>query len=175
MATSDLTARLRTDGETWEIYLPVPPVPAARPRVGRWGTYYPKTYQRWMAEADQLLRPLAEGAAPSPEDIHVAVHTVALKPKTGKLPAPRGDVDNYAKAALDAITKAQLVWCDDKQLITMQATKRYAVGAETPHTFIRASLSMGGVWLADPLEGGDDVYDLPPSMRVPLELVEDEC
>jgi hypothetical protein len=127
-----------------------------------------------MAEADQLLRPLAEGASPSQEDIHVAVHTVGLKPKTGKLPHPRGDTDNYAKAALDALTKAQLIWSDDKQIVTMHATKRYAIGGEEAHTFIRASLSMGAVWLADPLEGEDDIYDLPPSMRVPLEMIKEE-
>lgn len=164
-----------SDGETWEIYLPVPPVPAARPRVGRWGTYYPKTYQRWMVAADELLRPLAEGVQPSQEDFHVAVHTVATKPKTGKLPHPRGDTDNYLKGVLDAITKAQLLWSDDKQIVTIQSTKRYAIGGEPSHTFIRASLSMGGVWLADPLEGGDDVYDLPPSMRVPWDLQEEKA
>ena len=166
---------MRSDGEGWEVYLPVPPVPASRPRVGRWGTYYPKTYQRWMREADDLLRPLAVGVQPTIEDVHVAVHTVAMKPKSGRLPHPRGDVDNYMKAALDAVTKAQLIWVDDKQIVTVQGTKRYALPGEAAHTFIRAGLTLGTIWLSDPLADwadSEDVYALPPSMRVPLDLVE---
>lgn len=167
-------ARMRTDGDTWELYIPVSPVPASRPRVGRWGTYYSKPYQVWRRDVDNMLRPLKSAAVPTDENIHVSIHTVCAKPRTGKLAFPIGDWDNYAKAACDAITRSELIWTDDKQIITGAATKRYAIGGEEPHTFIRASLSMGGVWLANPLAGmGDDVYDLPPSMRVPMELLRD--
>lgn len=165
-------ALLRQDGDVWELYLPLSPVPAARPRVGRWGTYYPKTYQRYMATADDMLLPLAYGTEPTGETVHVAAHFVVAKPRTGKLPDPAADLDNYVKAAYDAVTRAQIIWRDDKQIKTMHASKRYALGGEVPHTFIKASLSMGGIWLPAPLEGiGEDVYDLPPSMRVPLSWV----
>ena len=166
---------MRTDGETWELYIPVSPVPASRPRVGRWGTYYSKNYQLWMRQVDDLLRPLRAAATAVDDDIHVSIHTVCQKPKTGKLKVPVGDWDNYAKAACDAVTRSGLIWLDDRQIVTGAATKRYALGSEAPHTFIRASVSMAGVWLADPLAGLDseDVYALPPSMRVPLDLLRD--
>ena len=32
------------------------PVPASRPRVTRWGTYYGKNYTRWRKAADDLLK-----------------------------------------------------------------------------------------------------------------------
>lgn len=48
---------------------------------------------------------------------------------------PIGDVDNYAKAALDAITSAD-IWADDKLVVEMTVRKRYTEGHEQPHTFI---------------------------------------
>jgi hypothetical protein len=99
---------------------------------------------------------------------------VVLRPKTGKLPSPLGDVDNYVKAPLDAITHGQLLWHDDKQVVTLLATKRYAIGGEQPHTYVKAATSLLGLWLdlgqkllAEPT--GDDVYDLPAAMRVPFD------
>lgn len=163
---------MRTDGDVWELYLPTNPVPAARPKVGRWGTYYPKTYKAFMLEAAALLEPLGLGVTPSPEDFHVAVHCVREMPRSTKLDWPKPDVDNFAKAVLDAVTKAQIIWCDDCQVVTLQTTKRWTLGAEEPHVFVRASHTMGGVWLDDPLAGmDDDIYMLPQSMRVPLEEV----
>ena len=167
-------ARMRTNGDVWELYIPTSPVPASRPRVGRWGTYYSKTYQTWMRTVDDLLRPLKKNAAPTGEIIHVSIHMACTKPRTGELSHPRGDLDNYVKAACDAVTRSELIWLDDRQVVTEQATKRYAIADEEAHTFIRASLTMAGVWLPDPLRGlGEDVYDLPPSMRVPLDLLLD--
>lgn len=166
-------AQMRNIGGAIELYVPVPPVPAARPRVGRWGTYYPKTYQRYMRDMADVLLPLIINTEPTNESLHVAVHIVAAKPKAGKLPAPIGDIDNYMKAALDAVTKAQLIWRDDKQIITAQGTKRYAAPGEEPHTYIRASEAMNVIWVDFPC-AGEDVYDLPPSMRVSLDWLREQ-
>ena len=34
-----------------QLIIPLNPVPASRPRVGRWGVHYAKTYATWMKQA----------------------------------------------------------------------------------------------------------------------------
>ena len=41
-------------GHQW-LHIPGDPVVAPRPRVSRWGTYYPKKYQQWMKHIHELL------------------------------------------------------------------------------------------------------------------------
>ena len=129
-------AELHVGDDWWGVYLPIAPVPAARPRVGRWGTYYPKTYQKWKSEAAELLRPFWNDEDPTEDALCVAVHAVAKRPKKLTRPMPRPDVDNYVKAALDAITGGGFIWNDDSQVEVLLATKRYAEVDEEPHTFI---------------------------------------
>lgn len=168
------TIRTREDGDTTEIVLRVPPVPASRPRVSRWGTYYGKRYTKWQQAAAEALRGLRWHQGPEACDFHVAVHSVCHKPPTGRLLRPVGDVDNYIKGPLDAITKAELIWLDDKQIITLQGTKRYALGSESPHTYMKISRTLGGLWLGLGVwRPEEDVYALPPEMRVPLDLLQE--
>jgi Holliday junction resolvase RusA-like endonuclease len=42
---------------------------------------------------------------------------------------PSGDVDNYAKSALDGLNN--VVWEDDKQVVQLAATKRWGEAGET--------------------------------------------
>lgn len=108
-------------------FLPLQPVPASRPRVTRWGTYYSKTYKNWIAEATRLI-----------EDADVTLHgnlfvicRALVKPaRTTKLLQPKPDVDNYAKAPLDIITKAQGYWDDDHQISTLLVGKRFTLPEE---------------------------------------------
>lgn len=58
------------------------------------------------------------------------------KPKTTKRTNPNGDIDNYTKAALDAITSCGAVWDDDMQVTVNVAEKRFAAIGETPGTYI---------------------------------------
>lgn len=120
-------------GSGWIITIPLPPVPASRPRVSKWGTYYLKTYATWKAEAERLL---SEYKVPGllEKAVHVEVHSFAKRPKKLTRPYPRADVDNYAKAVLDAITKSECLWKDDDQVIQLTTTKRYAEPGEEPCT-----------------------------------------
>jgi Holliday junction resolvase RusA-like endonuclease len=162
MAATTKAVLLREEGE-WVVCLPLAPVPAARPRVSRWGTYYPKTYRAWIAEAGALLAPLVAGDAPTEEPVSVVVHSVARRPAHPAREYPRGDVDNYTKAALDIITKSRLIWKDDTQVTILLSTKRYARPGEEPHTIIQAVLDKKQIFK---FRTGEDIYDLPKEDRI---------
>lgn len=98
------------------------PVPASRPRVTRWGTYYSKTYKNWMAIADDSI-PTATYQFEGLVKVHVDFYVV--KPKSSKLSRPRGDIDNYLKAILDAVTKKGY-WLDDDEIVHLTATKQFS-------------------------------------------------
>ena len=102
-------------------FLALEPVPTARARVTRWGSYYPKRTKDWKAAAEKLLPSI-----PFVFDSLVKVVLVfnCTKPKTGKLLTPRGDLDNHVKGVLDAITKKGW-WTDDKNVIELHAAKHY--------------------------------------------------
>lgn len=97
------------------------PVPASRPRVTRWGTYYSKTYKTWMQEADKAI-PQADHMITG--HVRVRVRFYIEKPRTSKLSRPRGDIDNYLKAILDAITKKGY-WQDDDEIVSLTADKAF--------------------------------------------------
>lgn len=111
------------------------PVPASRPRVTRWGTYYTKTYKNWMAEAAKLI---PEPRAKLEGNLEVFVSIVVDKPKTTKRSNPRGDIDNYLKAIFDALTKAGY-WIDDDQITKLEAVKRFTEKDELPHFGVNIS------------------------------------
>lgn len=126
-----------TEGR-WEVYLPLPPVPAARPRVSRWGTYYPKTYANWKKQAEQQLA--ATGVRENVDGpVYVCAHAVVKRPAKPTRDYPYPDVDNFAKAALDAITKSGVLWVDDHQVVVLHTSKRYARPGEEPHTLLQIS------------------------------------
>lgn len=100
------------------------PVPAARPKVSRFGTYYPKTYRQFRTAMDLLLRIMFKKREPMAGPIEVNLAVYVKKPKTTKLVYPMGDIDNYAKAYFDALNG--YAWHDDRQIIKMTATKEFA-------------------------------------------------
>jgi len=118
--------------KTFSCTIPVAPVPASRPRVGRWGVFYAKTYLKWRREADEALKKLRLPLTSKP--LSVSVTQVCYKPATTKRPWPRGDVDNHAKSVLDAITRAPFGWRDDDQILELTITKRYAEDGEEPRS-----------------------------------------
>jgi len=112
--------------------IPVEPAPASRPKVGKYGVYYSKAHQRFRNEARpwcdawdaETYTPIWEGP------IAILVEVVCTRPKTGKLIAPRGDVDNFVKIPLDNMTQSGKFWTDDMQILILHTAKRYAVPGE---------------------------------------------
>lgn len=160
--TSKPTIRVLNEG--WEIVLPFDPVPAARARVGRWGTYYPKRYADWKKRAETGLKSVITSFQPTDENVFTSVEVVRKKPKSTKLVIPSGDIDNYVKSAFDAITASGKIWLDDKQVETVWAGKRWTLGSEQPYMRILVGLTMGAIWDSETAVG-EDVYDLPWFMR----------
>jgi Holliday junction resolvase RusA-like endonuclease len=99
------------------------PVPASRPRVSRWGTYYTKPYKEWMQAAEKQL-----GKQPKKYTVkdpcHATIWVRCKKAKTSKLQIPRGDIDNFAKAALDALVKARILE-DDNLVVYLFVEKSF--------------------------------------------------
>lgn len=116
------------------IVLPFDPVPAARPRVGRYGTFYPKKYNEYRSIAQEELSPFRRDKLVT-GPIRMNIEFIVKKPKNPSNPYPsKGDIDNYVKALLDAITKAEVFWKDDMQIVELKAVKRYCEEGEEPCT-----------------------------------------
>lgn len=123
-------AALPTGGVALSVF--VPPVPASRPRVTRWGTYYGKTYKNYMTDSEKAI---PRAACPLEGNLQADVEFVCERPKTTKRLNPRGDIDNHLKSIFDAVTKAGY-WHDDDQVVSVRAFKRFVATGEVPHTRI---------------------------------------
>lgn len=106
------------------------PVPASRPRVSKWGTYYGKRHKAFRSAALALLSEMREQGnlpqAPKGGRLWVRVGFHVQRPKTSKLTEPRGDIDNYIKILLDCCNGH--LWEDDVQVQRICAYKRFADG-----------------------------------------------
>lgn len=112
------------------VLFPLNPVPASRPRVTRWGTYYGKNYASWIKAAMEKVKDAGNTIG---NHCTVLVEQIIEKPRTSKLDFPRGDVDNYAKAPTDILTKKQY-WTDDDLITGLWTSKRFAEKGEEPRT-----------------------------------------
>jgi len=122
--------------------VPGDPVPQPRPRVSTRGgfarAYVPKThavhaYRAAIAEAAR-----AAGAGVHGEPVNVVIDFVAQRPKSHLRKSgvkqdapklPRFDVDNAAKACLDALNG--VAWEDDSQVARLVVEKSYGTEART--------------------------------------------
>lgn len=89
--------------------------------------YYPKAYKDWVAAFTGHYDGTGEVFPTGP--LRVAIECVAERPRTSKLAMPAPDVDNYAKAVLDGLTKCG-IWTDDKQVQHLIVRKRWATSDE---------------------------------------------
>ena len=114
----------------FNIFLPVKPVPASRPRVSRYGTYYGKTYAEFRKELYTELKKIKNKYKPTMDEHIVSLELICRKPKKPANDYPRGDVDNYAKGVLDGFTYANMFWEDDIQVVGLYVSKRYQLEGE---------------------------------------------
>lgn len=100
----------------------IDPIPCPRPRVGRYGAYYPAKYSNWRKKFQlELGRVVGKGHKPTNKFIDVMVFLFVKRPKTTKLAYPKPDIDNYEKAVLDACNG--VLWADDSQIISLFGLK----------------------------------------------------
>jgi Holliday junction resolvase RusA-like endonuclease len=121
------------------------PVPASRPRVTRWATYYTKPYERYRDNVgptiEQALgRAKAEGILPYDSKLILAQVFEVLKPRTTKLEYPHADVDNFIKSLWDGLQKHEII-LDDKHVIASTELKRWTTTTPQTHVLIRTVTS----------------------------------
>lgn len=127
------THKALRDCQHTHVSVPTKPVPASRPRVSKWGTYYGKNYTAFRKEAEKML---ADANESSSAPLAVVTEIVVEKPKTSKRSYPRGDNDNYEKAIWDSITQCPGIWEDDDQIILNTTIKRFALKDEHPGFYL---------------------------------------
>jgi Holliday junction resolvase RusA-like endonuclease len=108
------------------------PVPAARPRVSRWSTYYPKKYTRFKKEMEALTGEL--DSTPCENLVCVSLKFKIKTPqswsKKKRLERENtycnnnSDIDNYIKAMLDSLNGVYFI--DDRQVVEVFASKKYS-------------------------------------------------
>lgn len=86
-----------------QIQIPLNPVPASRPRVSRQGwSYYAEPYRSFKEEIKEALRERWDGPLID-YPIVVTIVVWAQAPANSKLPFPKPDWDNFAKAVTDGM------------------------------------------------------------------------
>jgi Holliday junction resolvase RusA-like endonuclease len=112
-----------------EVTFNIIPVPASRPRVTRWSTYYGKKYTNFKEEmlsltSDIVFTPL-EGNIFAQLQFNVPIPKSWTKKKkeakNGAYCDNHADIDNYCKAILDSLNG--VYYEDDKQIVMLWATE----------------------------------------------------
>ena len=112
--------------------VPLTPVPAIRPRVTRWGTYYGKRYKEWRAQSADLVPPSTLSLAlPMRAEVLFSIP----RSKTGRLATPVGDGDNYEKAIYDLIQSKGYIE-DDRWITSATWRKRFVAHGLAGYTTI---------------------------------------
>lgn len=114
----------------------ISPVPASRPRVTRWGTFYGKKYKEFKKEMATLLVEPEQTGVVNPtlwlEGLISADMTFFVPMakswskkkkslKNGEFCDNNADLDNYEKSILDSLST---VYFDDDRQIVMQQSKK---------------------------------------------------
>ena len=117
----------------------ISPVPASRPRVTRWGTFYGKKYKEFKREMGVLLiesdktsevNPVLwlEGLISADMTFFVPMAKSWSKKKKslkdGQFCDNNADLDNYEKAVLDSLST--VYFHDDRQIVQQKSQKIWA-------------------------------------------------
>ena len=124
----------------WTEKFNINPVPASRPRVARWSTYYPKKYTQFKKDMEALTSELNQ--TPSDKLVCVGLNFMIEIPKSWSKKkrnnydntycSNNADIDNYIKAILDSLNGVFFI--DDKQVVEVIARKMYS---KEPHILFK--------------------------------------
>ncbi len=107
------------------INIPITPVPKGRPRFDRRGiARTPAATRNYEHQLKIILRKHYKGLLIN-SAVQVRIECHLPRPKKPSNSYPRGDVDNYAKAILDAANG--IIWKDDAQIYLLVVCKFYTV------------------------------------------------
>ena len=94
-----------------------------RPKVGKFGTYYPKSYKQFQQNAEYLLRSQWRGLPLITNAVELEIFFLCTKPKSKirkttahhRFPRSRArqDLDNMIKSILDALQDAGIIKNDN--------------------------------------------------------------
>jgi len=109
------------------------PIPASRPRVTRWTTYYGKKYTKFKEEMAAIteivkLENLMQGNIYAEICFNVPMpkswSNKKKESKDGRYCDNNADIDNYCKAILDSLNG--VYYEDDRQIVMLKATMFWA-------------------------------------------------
>ena len=108
-----------------KMIIPIAPVATPRPRVSKFGTYYPPKYKKYKRELSILLANVEPGNV-------IEIKFFFKRPKRLKVGfrCPhdvKPDIDNLIKGVLDCLP------FDDKAIFSVNAEKYYCTSGEDPH------------------------------------------
>ena len=119
-----------------DIKFNISPIPASRPRVTRWSTYYNKKYTAFREQMIELTKD--SKAIPLEGNIYAQLVFNIPIPKSwpkwkkatkiGAYCDNNADIDNYCKAILDSLNG--IYYEDDRQIVMLKATMYWS---ETPN------------------------------------------
>ena len=119
-------------GHSMDVRFNIIPVPASRPRVTRWSTYYGKKYTQFKKDMAVITADIK--SIPMTGNVFAELQFNVTIPKSWskkKKEAKNGaycdnhaDIDNYCKAILDSLNG--VYYDDDKQIVMLQATMLWA-------------------------------------------------
>jgi len=141
---------VQTEPETITFVVPGEPVPQPRARVSTRGgfarAYVPRQHPVHAYRDGIAIKAKAAGATVTEDAFSVTIAATFGRPKShrnkGGLKTtapllPREDVDNLAKAVLDALTG--VAWHDDKQVASLHIVKSYGTAGATEVTIAKFS------------------------------------
>ena len=111
-----------------EVQFDIIPIPASRPRVTRWATYYGKKYSQFKENMETLTNDTK--FTPLEGNIYASLRFYIQIPKSwskkkkkvkdGAYCDNHADIDNYCKAILDCLNGVYYI--DDRQIVMLKAT-----------------------------------------------------
>lgn len=142
------TSNPETLGHSVSFVLPGVPVAASRPKVrvhrGVGYAYYAGKYAKYLKETPEAI-PESTHFFDKGTPVSVVINFYLPRPTKPANPYPVGDIDNYAKSILDAITKNGTYWHDDTQVSLLSMVKLYTQGEPRTEVSV-ADTALGGMY-----------------------------